>query len=288
MEGEFDYCELQTMSANEANSTRRGFLRVTGAALAAGTLVGDGCSPKPETENDAEVHLGMVIDLQKCTGCRTCAVACKSENHTPPGVNYLFVVEDEIGEYPNVRRQFIPRPCMQCREPSCTTACPTGATYQRDDGVTVIDYDKCIGCRYCVAACPYGSRSFDFGHSYYSSVLDGQPAGADAFAAVEPTAYETAPSPEYGENRHRNPAASPVGNVRKCHFCLHRVKQGMLPACVAACPGRAMYFGNLNDPGSDVYRTGEGDRANFPKFSDRHVMQLGRETGNDPSVYYLT
>lgn len=270
---------------------RRDLLKATAAtAVAAGVVSMAGCRQPAETGN-AGVHYGMVIDLQKCIGCKTCAIACKAENHTPPGVNYMVVLEEEIGTYPNVQRRFIPRPCMQCQKPSCTMVCPTKATYHRDDGVVVIDYDKCIGCRYCMAACPYGARSFDFGHEYHACASGDVSSQPEVFYGHEPTDYEATPSPEYGENRVRDRHASPVQNVRKCHFCLHRVKKGMLPACASACPGRAIYFGDFNDPNSLVHRVVDPDdheKVSFPHFRGRNTMQLKAETGNDPSVYYLT
>ncbi|RMG41135.1 MAG: 4Fe-4S dicluster domain-containing protein, partial [Planctomycetota bacterium] len=163
---------------------RRTFLKSAATVAAAATVAG--CEQAPRTGK----RYGMVIDLQKCIGCNTCAVACKAENHTPPGVSYMVVLEEEIGEYPNVRRRFIPRPCMQCEKPSCTMVCPTAATYTRDDGVTVIDYDKCIGCRYCITACPYGARSFDFGHDYATACAHpAEKAAGEVLASLQPNAY---------------------------------------------------------------------------------------------------
>lgn len=265
------------------DSTRRDFLKSAAAAAVLSTAA------KAETGSSTgrPVQYGMVIDLQKCIGCKACAIACKAENHTPPGVNYMVVLEMEIGTYPNVRRLFVPRPCMQCQKPSCTQVCPTQATYRRDDGVVVVDYDKCIGCRYCMAACPYGARSFDFGTIYHSP-CDGGPTPDDERFAGAPIPYERTNSPEYGEYRDRNAGLSPYHNVRKCHFCLHRVRKGMLPACAAVCPGRAIYFGDLNDPNSLVYRAKSESSVYFPSFPGRSVMQLKAETGNDPAVYYLT
>ena len=139
--------------------SRREFLAkstaiATGAAVAA--TVG-GCTQEVREEKKA-VRWGMVVDLKKCVGCKACVVACKAENHTPPGVSYNVVMEEEIRTYPYVRRQFLFRPCMQCANSSCVYVCPTEATYYRPDGIVAIDYDKCIGCRYCIAACPYGAR----------------------------------------------------------------------------------------------------------------------------------
>jgi len=206
----------------------------------------------------------MVIDLQKCIGCSACTVACKAENHLPPGIVYRPVIEEEIGEYPNVTRRWLPRPCMQCEDPPCTDVCPVNATWKREDGIVVIDYNRCIGCRYCLTACPYGARYFDFGEDY----SDGTP-------ARQP--YEEEPSPEYGREWTRDGQGSPVGNARKCQFCIHRLEAGMLPACVTTCVGGATYFGDKNDPDSFV-----SELIGSPR-----VMRLKEEQGTNPKVYYL-
>jgi Fe-S-cluster-containing dehydrogenase component len=211
---------------------------------------------------------GMVLDQRKCVGCNACTVACKSENKTPPGVTYHVVIAEEIGTYPNVTRRFTPRPCMHCEHPPCTRVCPVGATSRRPDGIVVIDYNACIGCRYCLAACPYGARSFDFGDFY------------TAGSTPNTSPYELAVSFEYGKEWKRNPAdlhSSPIGNARKCTFCLHRLEKGMLPACITTCIGSARYFGDLNDPESVV-----AQQAASP-----HVMRLKEELGTEPSVFYL-
>lgn len=101
---------------------------------------------------------GMVIDLRQCIGCNACTVACKSENQVPLGVFRTWVKEVEVGRFPHVTRHFMPMLCNQCEDPVCTRNCPVGATWTREDGITVIDQDQCIGCRYCIASCPYGAR----------------------------------------------------------------------------------------------------------------------------------
>lgn len=206
----------------------------------------------------------MVIDLRKCAGCSTCTVACKAENKLPPGVVYRPVLEEEIGVYPHLARRFLPRTCMHCENPPCTKVCPVGATYRRSDGIVSIDYDKCIGCRYCVTACPYGARTFDWGEFY----TEGTP-------QVEK--YEMEPSFEYGQPRRRVKGQSPIGNTRKCHFCLHRLNNGMLPACVTTCISRATYFGDANDRQSLVSEL----------IGSSRVMRLKEELGTKPNVYYL-
>ena len=206
----------------------------------------------------------MVIDLRKCIGCSACTIACKAENRLPPGVVYRPVVEEEIGEYPNVPRRFTPRPCMQCENPPCVTVCTVGATYKRPDGIVEINYEQCIGCRYCITACPYSARVFDSGDYYTKSTPATQP-------------YEILPTREYGKVYDRPKGESPIGNVRKCHFCLHRLNNGMLPECVTSCIGVATYFGDLNDPESMVSEL----------VGRTNMQRLKEELGTNPRVYYL-
>ncbi len=212
----------------------------------------------------AERRWAMVIDQQKCVGCSACTVACKSENKLPPGVVYRPVLEEEIGNYPNVSRRFTPRPCMQCDNPPCVGVCPVGATYKRPDGIVEIDYERCIGCRYCITACPYSARTFDSGDYYTKGTPKLQ-------------AYETLPSPEYGKKWIRTGGESPVGNVRKCQFCLHRLEAGMLPACTVTCIGSATFFGDANDANSLVSEL----------LARGNSVQLKAEMGTKPKTYYL-
>jgi molybdopterin-containing oxidoreductase family iron-sulfur binding subunit len=223
----------------------------------------------------AERRWGMVIDLRKCVGCHACTLSCVAENKLPPGVVYRPVLDQEIGVYPNVTRRFMPRPCMQCDEPPCVPVCPVNATYKRPDGIVAIDYEQCIGCRYCVTACPYAARTFDFGGVY----TDGATEGGDAVAGTQTIElYERIPNYEYGVAWSRTEEdASPVGNVRKCHFCLHRLEQGQLPMCVTTCIGVANFFGDLNDPDSLV-----AEMAAKP-----NAVVLREELGTRPKVVYL-
>ena len=159
---------------------------------------------------------GMVIDADRCTGCQACAAACRAENNSPPGISYMVILEETRGEAPHTRRRSIPRPCMHCAKPSCVQVCPVSATFLQADGMVTMDYDKCIGCRYCMTNCPYGARSFDFGESYNNE-------------GPGEAAWERRPSHEYDRAWTREDGDSPIGNVRKCHFCLHRVQRGALP-----------------------------------------------------------
>ena len=206
----------------------------------------------------------MVLDLRRCVGCSACTISCKAENVLPPGVVYRPVVDEEIGTYPKVTRRFIPRPCMHCEKPPCVPVCPVKATSIREDGIVVVDYDRCIGCRYCLTACPYNARTADFGEEY----TEGTPAVQD---------YELRPAFEYKKEWPRKKGRSPIGNARKCHFCIHRIEEGLLPSCVTSCIGGATYFGDNNDTESLV--------ADF--VSRPNITTLKGELGTKPKVYYI-
>ena len=201
---------------------------------------------------------GMVIDLKRCYGCYACVMACKVKNHTPPGVFWARVLKGESGSYPNTVRQALPVLCNQCEEPSCQEVCPTGATMTLENGIVIVDKDKCMGCKYCMMACPYGARySVEKWESYFPDGLPLSP--YEEFAK------------RYWEDH------SGVGVATKCDFCRDRLAEGKLPACVDACPANARIFGDLDDPESEVsilLRTHRG-------------TQLNPELGNNPKVYYL-
>lgn len=218
----------------------------------------------------------MVIDQRKCVGCHACTIGCVAENKLPPGVVYRPVVTEETGEFPNISIKFTPRPCMQCDAPPCVPVCPVKATWKRPDGIVTIDYDKCIGCRYCLTACPYGARTSDFG-LYYTDAGGGGEADSPATLGNGASAWEHQPSHEYAKNWTRDHHQSPVGNARKCHFCLHRLEVGELPMCATTCIGRATYFGDHNDP--DALVTELIARAN--------VHTLLPHKGTKPRVYYI-
>jgi molybdopterin-containing oxidoreductase family iron-sulfur binding subunit len=240
------------------------------ATLATGTPA-QAAAPNGTPVTKRKFRYGMVIDTRRCVGCKACVVACKAENKTPPGVSYTVVVDQAFGPTPDDKPLFMTKPCFHCEHPPCIGVCPVSATFKREqDGIVVIDYDRCIGCRYCVTACPYGARFFDFGENYPSV------AAATGWAGV--------PSPEYKQFRTRT-NDSPVLNVRKCTFCLHLQDAagrydkaaGRWPACAKTCTGHAIHFGDFNDRESEVSRL----------LRERAPVRLKEELGTEPNVYYL-
>ncbi|WP_041272290.1 sulfate reduction electron transfer complex DsrMKJOP subunit DsrO [Desulfitobacterium hafniense] len=204
------------------------------------------------------MRYGMVIDLKRCSGCRTCSVLCKVANNLPNdiwwnrvltvGGNYL---DTAGGTYENPELHHIPVGCQHCANPACVKACPVGATYKREeDGLVIQDYDKCIGCRMCMVACPYNARSFNWKKPEYR--------------AEYPLGDSDSPEHQYNV-------------VEKCSFCVQRLAKGETPACMELCLARARWFGDLDDPNSEVSK----------KLKGRQYVRLLEEKGTDPSVYYL-
>ncbi len=209
---------------------RRNFIKGISVATAVGA--GAAALPKAAGAARANPHYGMLIDLRRCIGCHACSVACKAEFDVPLGKTRSWVEYVEKGRYPHVSRSFLPRLCNHCTHPPCVPVCPTEATWKREeDGIVVVDPDTCIGCKYCIQACPYDARFL-------------------------------------------NPV---TGVADKCDFCLHRVSQGLAPACVETCIGRARIFGDLNDPDSEISKM----------IASNPVSVLRPEKGTEPNVYYI-
>ena len=208
----------------------------------------------------ANKHLAMLVDTERCIGCHTCALACKVENNVPNGIwwNRVLTVGGDEMDTPQIlnghhQLSYLTLACQHCENAPCVKVCPVGATYKReDDGVVVQDYDRCIGCRYCMVACPYtGVRQFNWEEPDYE--VD-HPVGGQGIPAHQ------------------------KGTVEKCTFCSHRLGQGLEPACIEVCPARARLFGDLNDLDGEVSET----------LRKRSSFQLLAEKGTKPSVYFLT
>ena len=195
--------------------------------------------------------LSIVIDLDLCIGCNACTVACKAEHGTQRGVFWGKVLEHEVGKTPMVTRLFLPVLCNHCESPPCREVCPTRATHVDADGVVLVDYDKCIGCRACVAACPYMSRTYLDEERHY---------------------FPNTPIPHTASEHQRL-----EGVVQKCSFCVERVRRGEPPACVEVCPTSCRVFGDLENPESSVSELVASERS----------FQLLPEKGTAPKVHYL-
>ena len=204
-------------------------------------------------------HYGMAIDLTHCFGCHTCEAACKIANNMPEDVAYLKVhnqggttYDTASGEYPNCQLDFLPMQCQHCEHPACLPVCPTGATQMDSQtGVVSGESDLSIGCGSCIIACPYeGVRTkLPAQVNYYLDLADGE---------------EDAPQPE-------------AGTVEKCTFCQNLVSRGEEPACMQLCPGRARYWGDLDDPNSEVSKL----------IASRDHIFINEDAGTKPSIYYL-
>lgn len=201
--------------------------------------------------------LAIGIDLHRRIGCNTCALACKMQNNVPDGMLWNRVLTEGCerfdsaeGTYPNLSRTYLPLACQHCENPACERVCPTGATYKDDKGRVEIDYDKCIGCRMCMAACPYNARTFNWNDPVRAT-------GAG---------YGDARVPE----RTR-------GVMEKCTLCKERTDEGDEPMCVRCCPADARIFGDLDDPDSAVSRLRR----------DQGAEVLLEDKGTRPQVFYV-
>ncbi len=198
----------------------------------------------------------MLIDLRRCTSCKSCTAGCVAEQKSPPGVIYRPVYEEETGSFPKVRIRFTPRPCMQCDNPPCVKACPNKgegkATWKAKNGIVMINYEQCIGCGRCVIACPYKARTLDGGGFY-----------TETTPKIEE--YEKSPAWEYGRKWPREKNHIPIGNARKCHFCHHRLKNSMVPMCVSTCICRANFFGDPDDKESLIHKMIKSNKVSVLK-----------------------
>jgi len=218
-----------------------------------------------EAGSKAVKRWAMVIDMQKCRqneGCVECTKICHKIHNVPDIGNSKEEVkwiwkENFEAAFPNQNHDFLEKEikespamvlCNHCDDPACVKVCPTKSTWQREDGIVMMDMHRCIGCRYCIAGCPYGSRSFNF---------------------KDPRPFIKEINPEYPTRT--------KGVVEKCNFCAERLADGLLPACVDICPEKAMFFGNINDPESEIREI----------LESRHSIRRKPTAGTNPQIYYL-
>jgi molybdopterin-containing oxidoreductase family iron-sulfur binding subunit len=206
-------------------------------------------------------------------------VACKVENNTPQANLWMYVFRFEEGEYPNTRTWFMPRTCQHCDNAPCVKVCPVGARYKREDGLTATDFDRCIGCRYCEVACPYGVNYFNWKKPEDNYYLDWSDADLLPVIGDEKVPYANPDLQQaYGnENRRIAGGGQNKGVMEKCTFCVHRLEEGLLPACANVCPTHVIHFGDLDDPESEVSR----------HIRERPHFRLLEDAGTSPRVYFV-
>ena len=216
--------------------------------------------------NDPSVRVGvpgrkwmMVIDLAKCDGCKKCTAECNKMHHTPADREWIKVFQMKDAQH--TAPYWFPKPCFHCDNPPCTKVCPVDATFKREDGIVLIDNERCIGCRFCMAACPYSTRFFNWGRP------DNPP---------EALAHEY--SPETGYPRK-------IGTVEKCDFCPDMAARGILPVCVTSCGMGAIYYGDQNE---DAVTNSKGETERLSTLlEDRAAYRYLEELGTEPRLYYL-
>ncbi|MBI2968306.1 MAG: 4Fe-4S dicluster domain-containing protein [Bacteroidetes bacterium] len=283
---------------NQNENSRRNFLKGSLIAGAAATAAGAGlfssCSKEEEVPTGAKVkllspdgklvevdsshlqHCGagappeearkgipgkkfvMVIDLSRCKHALKCEQACKAAHHLQPGQDWIKVFRMQDSK--NTAPYWMPKPCMHCDNSPCQKVCPPGATFKRSDGIVLIDTERCIGCRFCMVACPYSSRVFTWGKPDLPKEISEQPG-----------------SPETG-------FPPKMGTVSKCDFCPDLLKEGKLPHCVSACPNGVYYFGDINE---DAVTNGDETLRFSELIRDKGGYRLYEHLGTRPSVYYL-
>jgi molybdopterin-containing oxidoreductase family iron-sulfur binding subunit len=257
-----DRRDFAKIAAATAGSSLAAYLLTTGPLSPFASLKQSQLSLEEESRHGGgEHHWGMLIDLNQCIGCEYCLRACSAVNDVATDKPWNIVVEDRTS---SGRKFYFSRPCLHCQHAPCVEVCPVKATYVREDGIVIMDYDRCIGCRYCEVACPYDARKFNW----------------------EARADENPYVPTWGvpEVKRR-----PRGVVEKCTFCVHRIDAGLekglipgkhreaTPACVNVCPVGARIFGDLKDPDSEISKV----------LAARPTTQLRDDLGTQASVYYI-
>ena len=215
-------------------------------------------SNKEARKGDPNKHYVMVIDLARCRNARKCVAVCQQMHNLPSEDEWIkvFYMQDSEDTSP----YWFPKPCFHCNSPSCVNVCPVGATFKRLDGLVLIDNERCIGCKFCMAACPYSSRVFNWKEPEYADNLK------DHHGAIETGRPQK------------------VGTVGKCDFCPDMARMGKLPACINACPNGVLYYGDKNE---DLVTNGTETVRFSEIIYERAGYRYMEELGTRPSVYYL-
>jgi molybdopterin-containing oxidoreductase family iron-sulfur binding subunit len=249
---------------------RRGFIKIAGLVVAGlaippvfNVFSGTEMPKTLESGTLAKAKLAMVVKLEKCKdGCTDCIDACHSIHNVPDFGNpkdeikwiwtdpYEHVFPEQQSEFTeeSLKEKPVLVLCNHCDNPPCTRVCPVKATWKREDGIVMMDFHRCIGCRFCMSACPYGSRSFNW---------------------RDPREYIKEANPDFPTRT--------KGVVEKCNFCAERLREGLIPACVEACEDKALVFGDLEDPNSEVSEL----------ISSNYSLRRHSGLGTEPKVYYL-
>jgi molybdopterin-containing oxidoreductase family iron-sulfur binding subunit len=269
--------EQENQTISEKKVSRREFLKAGGA----GAAVLAGSQTASAADSSKGKRLAMVIDLQHCTGCGGCAVSCKSENNVQRGNFWAKVKNRTKGKFPNVGFESLPTLCNQCENAPCVKGCPTGAMHKGYGNITMHAPEKCIGCKTCIAMCPYDviSRHYADPHPNWRSddiLIKGCTSSPkEVTAKVKGNVI-----PNYNDSREKFRPGSGLrykGIVEKCTLCDHRVKKGLLPHCVLSCPCSARVMGDLNDPNSAASKL----------LAKYRAWRLKEHLGTEPKVFYV-
>lgn len=269
--------ENKSQTLLDKKVSRRNLLKAGGAGVA----ILAGAQTASAKGHSKCKRLAMVIDLQRCTGCGGCVISCKSENNVQRGNAWAGRKTKTVGKFPNVRFEFIPTLCNQCEKAPCVKGCPTGAMHKGYGDITMHTPEKCIGCKTCMAMCPYSviSRHYNDPHSHWRSdnalIKDCTSSPKEVNEKVKGNVI-----PYYNEDREKSIPGSGLrykGIVEKCTLCDHRVKKGLLPHCVLSCPANARVMGDLNDP----------DSAASKLLAKYRPWRLKEHLGTEPKVFYI-